>query len=930
MTYKETILIVDDIPSNIDILANMLNTDYSISAATRGKDVFRVARLKRLDLILLDIMMPDMDGFEVCRKLKTDDRTKDIPVIFVTGKTDPADEAKGLALGAVDFITKPVNMPVVMARVKTHLALKQQKEDLEQRVRAQTFELTESLETLKIREEHLENITVFAMDAIIGLGYNGQVLTFNPSAERMFGLQYSEAIGQKLTHFIADSELQKKEWMTEKGFQNQMDLAVQTQKPIEFKGLRQDASMVDCEMTIASITVQEKPLYTCFVRDITQRNELLKSQKKALLAAESANKAKSEFLANMSHEIRSPMNAIMGMTELVLNTPLTEDQRANLEIVQESSCNLLGVINDILDLSKIEAKQLTLEQIPFDLRGQLESMCKSLAVQAHRKELELNLDIDLDVPNTLVGDPLRLKQILINLTNNALKFTEEGEVVIRVKQIQEKTNDLEFIKIHFSVLDTGIGIPADRIHAIFQPFTQADGSTTRKYGGTGLGLTICRNLVTMMGGNDVSVTSQENKGSDFSFTALFQVGQRTLFDPKTEDRQGGPTIDHLSNIRILLADKNKTGRTLIKTMLNRFGATIEEAMDETSLMKQWRQTTDTKQAFDIILLDHGMMIPEETNIGKMDTPNKKEQLIHLLPTHLQSQELLDEKNCPKNLFLKKPVQLYPLIKVIDQALGRTIQVKPQKNTQTRQPIQPLNILLVDDIEHNQKLATSILERDNHRITLANDGYECLDQLQNNPFDLILMDINMPGMNGFETTQRIRDFKDLKYCDPNIPIIAVTARAMKEEEMQCITSGMNGYLRKPYQASELTEIIKPFTKKRLVSHSPATPSKRPPPLKPVEHTEHFHKMRQSLLEEGENHMEVLKKALDTRKIQPILKTVHWIRTTSADVGANRLKVRAIRLKGSAEMNEWENTQEIYISLEQEFQHVLQALSEIRKS
>ena len=932
MTSRQRILIVDDQPTNIEILGNIF-PDYDKMVALNGEQALIAAQSQPPpDLIFLDIMMPGMDGYEVCRHLKTDERTVNIPVIFVTGKADAIAETEGLALGAADYITKPISRPVVRARVQTHLALQRQKDDLDKVVKKRTAELTESFEIIKMREQHLENIMAFAMDAIISVGFEGQVLSLNPAAERMFGYSRPDAIGLNLVQFIMGTELLKTGKKTPAGLKDQMAEATQSGKSIEFKGLRKDNTNIDCEMTISSVEINGKPLYTCFVRDITERNRLLKTLEQAVLAAESANKAKSEFLSNMSHEIRSPMNAISGMTELVLNSQLTEDQRINLEIVQESSKNLLGLINDILDLSKIEAQQLTLERIPFDLRGQLEGTCDALAVMAHKKELELFLDIASDVSESLIGDPLRLKQIVINLVNNAIKFTDEGEVVVRVKPVPGDKNGGDDIRLHFLVSDTGIGIPADRVESIFKRFTQADGSTTRKYGGTGLGLTICRHLTAMMGGH-IGVESKEGRGSVFYFTACFEVGQRASSDTGRilEQRQMRPGKSHLVDIRILLGDQNATSRIIMKGMLVRFGASVEEVANTAALLASWQRSTDTNRAFDAILLDHGLALPEVPVIGQRSPlPSGKGKLILLLPATMQTGNLPEVAYFQGCQVLKKPIKLYPLLKAIDRILGRVVTITDESKTgsyhRIRRQTVPLRILLVEDLVNNQKLATTILEQAGHIVTLANNGLECLEHMQNNRFDLVLMDMNMPEIGGFEATHRIRNGTGCGACDPQIPIVAVTVLVTKEDEAQCMAAGMNGYLRKPYRVMELLEVIEPFTRGRPVTRKKSVRSGGTPVLNPMKDTERFNKMWRVFLEEGPRHMVRLQKALDDHKVRLVLKELRWIMTTAIDIGANRVRTRAIRLKGTAELKDWNEAQIIGNDLEQEFLRVIQALTE----
>ena len=790
----KTILIVDDNSISVTLLAYLL-ADYHTCTANDGETALQLAHSEpQPDLILLDVMMPGMDGHEVCRRLKADPRTTAIPVLFVSSKTEEGDQAQALDLGAVDYITKPIQGAILLARVRTHLALQVRQQDLERLVEQRTTELRASM-----------------------------------------------------------------------------------------------------------------------------------------LAAEAANRAKSEFLGNMSHEIRSPMNAILGMTDLVLNSHITDDQRTNLEIVLESAENLLAIINDILDFSKIEAGQLTLEKIPFDLRGQLEDKCAALALTAHKKGLELYLDIAPEVPGSLLGDPLRLKQILINLVNNAIKFTEVGEVVIRVKRLPGNVSNDQRVCLNFSVADTGIGIPHDRKEAVFQRFTQADGSITRKYGGTGLGLSICQQLVQMMGGT-LGMESQEGQGSQFYFTACFHIGQRVLshLDWLREERRSRQDPFPLAGVRVLLGDRNTTGRVIIQDMLTRCGAIVTGMTDAAALITTWQQAMTTQHPFAVLLLDHAFTPSKMPEIEQMSqAADGTSKLILLSPTDLLKEHISGMRLYHGCHPLRKPVRLYALLKTIKHILGKSTTAET-KTTVSPPPIPPpvvkTRILLVEDRVDNQRLATLLLERGGYHVTLANNGRECLQRLQNEPFDIVLMDLNMPEMDGLETTRHIRSGTACATLNPQIPIIAVTALARKEDEAACLAAGMNGYLRKPYRSEELSKIIEPFAKKTSVAPKKPPPSGATPVIKPVADQAHFLNKVRILLEEGPEHMQWLQGALTDQRVDQVLKELGWLKALAVDIGANRVKIRAIRLKGIAELKNWDEAQEVYQDLEQEFQKAIQALSE----
>ncbi|MBF0381930.1 MAG: response regulator [Magnetococcales bacterium] len=913
---RHSILIVDDESSNIEQLNEALQDEYRILFATNGEDALKIAESQYPDLILLDIMMPGMGGHEVCKRLKATPTLYNIPIFFVTAMTDIAEETAGLEMGADDYLSKPINPSLVKVRVRNRLNIK----------RAEKI-IIQAYENLKHSEARTRAILENALDAIITIEQDGGILEFNPAAEELFGYSAAEAVEKKLSEMINQYELLDA---------NIEDLAFQAKQKqstplikhrIKLPGKRADGNVVNLEIGLTAILQKGQLTYTCFIKDITDYKQLLTSLRETLAAAESSNKAKSEFLANMSHEIRSPMNAIMGMTELVLATKLNDNQLENLEIVQNSANNLMTLINDILDFSKADAGQLYLENIPFDLRGRIEINCNNLAILAHKKELELYYDIAPDIP-PLIGDPLRLSQILTNLVNNAFKFTHEGEVAILVEKKEDAKCTEKQICLHFSVRDTGIGIPPDRTATIFEQFTQVDASTTRKYGGTGLGLTISKRLVELMDG-EIWVESEENKGSIFHFTAKFGIGKRTDSIPqkgsiKREGQQYKPT--HLRGIRILIADNKKTGRAITKEIISRYGADLQEAADSPSVLKSLRKAKADGQPIDIVLIDHDLSFTADENLEVAALTDDK--IIMMLPTNMSYPQSAPGYHAEYDNSMKKPIKLYSLLKRIDILLGRrTVAQKKQIDSilTTGPTTPPLHILLVDDLPTNQKLACDILGQAGHKIVVANNGYEAIRKLAGETFDLVLMDLHMPEMDGYEATKRIREGNDKNSWDINIPIIAVTARAMQSEAKRCLDAGMNTYLSKPYRAMELLEIIEPYAKKPSPKYMIKKPKKEPPILVKVNSDEEtIRSLSKSFITEGSQHLTNLQHALKDKRAVQTLKEIDWIRTTATGIGANRVKISTIQLKGKVEMKQWKESLHIFDSLEHEFQKAVEAI------
>jgi two-component system sensor histidine kinase/response regulator len=773
---------------------------------------------------------------------------------------------------------------------------------------------------LRSSEERYRRIVETTPDGYYEVDVNGNYTFFNDAMCDLLGYSRAEMTGMNHRACLDEENSQKL-----LNAINQVYRTGESIKALEFTFTRRDGSVRHAESSISLITDSKGQAagFGGFMRDSTERKQA-EALRQAKMAAETANREKSRFLANMSHEIRTPLNSIIGLIELMLETDLRPDQREDLDVVISSAYALLSLINNLLDFSKIEAGKFKLESAPFQLRDFMKETLRMMAMRTQTKGIELSYRVAAETPDRLVGDPDRLRQVLLNLIENAVKFTDEGEVVVYVDV--DRANDAE-AELHFSVEDTGIGIPKDKQKTIFSAFRQADTKTASRYGGTGLGLAVSSQLVKLMGG-ELAVSSQTGKGSRFNFAAAFK---RLAKEPRVRK----PADFNFQGMKILVVDDNATTRRITKEMLEEWQMEAKFASNAEEARQVLSGSGAQKNSVELVLVDSDMPGSDGFALASWI---KDQKLEHLRLIMMLTFPYLKRKTEFKQLGVKtsviKPFNPTELSDAIQVALDKKMPAarRPQKMVEAKPKtvVRSLKILVAEDTPFNQTFILRLLEKNGFKAILVENGQQAVEMFNPDTIDIILMDVQMPEMDGFEATRKIRKIEEQN--GGHIPIIAMTAYATEGDRERCLAAGMDDYVSKPISAVKLFKAIEALipAEKSVEStdgHKDVLPNKDNL-VKSFENDRGlFKELVEIFVKDYPQMLETLRTSLKALDAQTFSRTAHSLKGMLRNFQAEAAADTAFDLEKKGKQGELDGTDQILENLAAQLEEVAQKLKQL---